>query len=122
MVLKQYLSITFYRILMRNNVLTKHLLLFVASDIICYDDHLIFSFICQKRQQPFSEIVLEFRLNIYCQGSTLLISIFLSLAEFLFLLTSGNIQPEVKTYQATPTKIYRCLIFLMQFSSSKKKR
>ena len=70
---------------MTNNVSAKHLLIFVASDIICYDDdHLMFSFICQRRQQPFSEIALEFGLHIHCQGSTLLISIFLNLAEFLF--------------------------------------
>jgi len=34
---------------MRNNVLEKHSLLFVASDIICYDDdHLMFLFFFVK--------------------------------------------------------------------------
>jgi len=82
------------------NFLAKHLVLF-ANAIICYgDDHLMFSFICVKEgNSPFSEIAPELGLNIRCQGSATLISIFLNLGEFPFLLTSEKKKntPEVKT-------------------------
>ena len=71
--------------------------------------------LCQRRQQPFLETALRLRLNIHFQGSTRFFSTILNLTEFLFLLTSEIITPEVKTYKATHTDIRRCLMFLMLF-------
>ena len=51
--------------------------------------------LCQRREQLFLKIALEFGLNIFCENSASLLSIILSIDEFRLLQKSENTTPEV---------------------------